>query len=77
MLLLVLREVYNLCSRADLGSSLGSVAEAESFNLPELQFINNGYNLLYTYFVPGIVLRAFHTLIYLIWTTTSIYRSKN
>lgn len=32
------------------------------FNLLELQFINNGYNLLYTYFMPAIVLIALHIL---------------
>lgn len=75
MLLLILWKQHKLCSQADLGSSLGSIAEAKSFNLPELQFTNNDYNLLYTCFVPGIILRAFHTSVYL--TTTSIYRRKN
>lgn len=59
MLLLVLWEECELCSRADLGSSLGSAAEAESLNLPEFQFINNGYSLLSAYLVPGIVLKLF------------------
>lgn len=39
--------------------------------------INNGYNLLFTYSVIGIALRAFDSFIYLILTTTSIYRRKN
>lgn len=51
MLLLILWKQHKLCTQADLGSSLGSVAKAKSFNLPELQFINNDYNLLYTCFV--------------------------
>jgi hypothetical protein len=55
MLLLILGEEYKLCTQANLVSSLGSLTEAESLNLPELQFTKNGYNLLYTYFVSGIV----------------------
>lgn len=66
MLLWASWEEYKVCSQADLGSSLGSTANVESFNLPELQFINNSYNLLYTSSVPGIVLRAFDSFIKLI-----------
>lgn len=75
MLLLALWEEYKRHGQADMGSSLGSAAESESLKLPEFQFMNNGYNLLYTYFVPGIILRALHMLIYLILTTLT-YRRK-